>query len=157
MPERDPLEVFKDAWRDLEAPEATPEEGDAETEAAVEWMRQAWRTFEPPPAVVPFRLRVQSLRRRGPELGRLVAAAAILVVASVLGRVFLKSGSGGGEASLDPPPVELASRQVIEAPEEDALVMQHGSVRLVMLVPETTFEAFEPSGSLEQTRMETPR
>ena len=156
MPERDPLEAFKSAWRELEAPAATPEEGDAETEAALEWMRRAWRTLEPPPAVVPFRLRVQPLRRQLPVLGRLAAAAAILAIASVLARVFLGGGARSGEVPIDPPPEQVA-RVVIEAPEEGALVMQHGSVRLVMLVPETTFEAFEPDGNLEQTRMENPR
>lgn len=153
--ERDSLGAFKSAWRELEAPDATPDQGDAETEAAVEWMRQAWKTLEPPPAVVPFHLRVRLLRGRLPVLGRFAAAAAILALCTLLGRVLLTGGLENGAVSPDDP--EITSRLVIEAPEADALVMEHGSVRLVMLVPETTFEAFETNGDLEQTRMENPR
>lgn len=132
MPEResDPLDALRAAWSRLEAPDPTPEVLDEETERAVEWMRSAWRALEPGAATVPATLRRKLLLRRLPELGRLAAAASILAIGALALRAFLEP---------DPPesaPPPVAPRVVVATAEEDALVLEHGCVRLLMILPE---------------------
>jgi len=189
MPEHDPFQegdadfdALRDAWRSLQAPEATPDadRADAVTRASVDWMREAWSAIEPPvvalPASLVWRARLRTARRNAPIL----AAAAALVVlalsiwdtspptppeserlAVVPGDVEPAggapetaldpdrgpaAGSGGGDAAApDEPqgardlaqgsgaPDAPAPTVVSAAPEENAIVLEHGSVRLVLL------------------------
>jgi len=152
MPERDPhsdpdgLEALRSAWSKLEAPEAMPERGDAQTEAALDWMRAAWSALEAPEPVVPVHLPRRRFRLRLVRGAALVLAAAAVLLLCTL---FLR-----GQRDVAPPqePEQLATapeitpapapaaaaptapvrRVVVDAP-EDGLVLEHGSVRLVLL------------------------
>lgn len=140
MPERmpdDPLEALRGAWKGLEAPDPTPETVDPETARAVEWMRAAWRELEAPPARVPAVWQRRQLLRRLPELGRLAAAAAILAIGVLALRAFLDPGES------DPARRPVTHRVAVVESEEGDLVVEHGCVRLVMVVPEYEVEALD--------------
>jgi|GEM_PF-3577965 len=137
-------DALRSAWSDLVPPEATPEATDPRTAACVAWMREAWAQLEPPPARVPQHLRPGGVPRFGPWV--LPAAAALLLL-------FLVRDRGLPPASPDPveelavsgePPAETIHR------EGDALVLERGSVRLLLLTPQTGVPGAEPN-----TRPET--
>lgn len=143
MPERDPLDALRGAWSSLEAPDPTPEVGDAQTEAAVGWLREAWQAVEAPAPVLPRELRRSPWQLRLVRARPVLAAAAVLVLCAV----FLR---GPRELALTPrvteemaqvpdepaSPATLAPRrEVVEGAPEDGLVLEHGSVRLVLLDP----------------------
>ncbi len=140
MPERlpdDPLEALRGAWKELEVPDPTPENVDPETARAVEWMRAAWRELEAPPARMPAIWQRRQLLRRLPELGRLAAAAAILAIGVLALRAFLDPGPS------DPARGPVTHRVAVVGAEEGDLVVEHGCVRLVMVVPEYEVEALD--------------
>ena len=143
--ERDPIEELRDAWSALAPPEHAPEELDARTRAAVDWMRGAWATLEPGNVVVPRRIAARRALRRTTSLALVAAlAAAILVVLQLATQ--RGEPAGGGED------VELASSSAADAPavpnsaspsapaalarEGGRLELRRGSVRLILLQPE---------------------
>jgi len=139
VPEREsaPLDALRAAWSRLEAPDPTPEVLDEETERAVEWMRSAWHALEAPESSVPAALRRKLLSKRLPGLGRLAAAASILAIGGLALRAFLEPEPPESVPSPDAP------RVVVAAAEEDALVLEHGCVRLLMILPEQETESLD--------------
>lgn len=159
MSEHDPLDELRAAWGSLEAPDATPEVSDPETEAVVESLRAAWLALEPPAVQVPARLRFRVLREQVPVFTRLAAAALLLAGAAIVARALLTSApqraNTTNEARAEVPPrahgegpVEADhqaehARAVQPAQSENGIVMTHGKVRLVMLTPEPTLDSLE--------------
>jgi hypothetical protein len=156
MPERDPLDELRRAWSALEGPDATPEGGDAQTETAVAWLRAAWGALVAPEPSVPARL------RRGPWRRRLLRARPLLAAAGVL-LLWALFQRGPQEAEPAAELVELAAapavtappasqrRVVVDAP-EDGLVLEHGSVRLVLLDPIEEHITLDPELGFEPTQ-----
>lgn len=78
MNDRDPIQRLKDAWRAIEPPERGDgvEDADAQTQATVKWLRDAWSTVVP---AAPTRRRSGWRVLRTSTLG--YAAAALLLIA----------------------------------------------------------------------------
>lgn len=145
--ERDPLDFLTDAWRRMDAPSIDGDDRalDAETRAAIETMRRAWRSLriDVPPIAA---------RRRHPVLRRFatVAAAAVLLFTAI-GIAVLPRDLGSksrGVSSKDsalamrivpstveteiPATVPNRSIKVIES-NDDRSVLSCGNTRLVLL------------------------
>lgn len=211
MPERDPfsndanrdadLDALRDAWRSLQAPEATPEaeEVDPVTRASVAWLQDAWAAVDPPPVVLPARLlwsaRLRAARRNAPILA---AAAALVACALFVWRWSPRGGAPEGTERIAQVPLEdegtggvndatadqeeratgsgdgrapggeslggadgahrsLAPTVVTAAPEPNAIVLEHGSVRLVLLDADEVTTTIEHEPELNPAaRRETP-
>lgn len=143
MSERDPLEALRKAWNSVEAPDPTPEQGDSQTEAAVAWMRDAWEALEAPEPVLPQELRRSPWKLRLVRSRPLLAAAAVLILCAIFLRGPLELavrrplGEEVARGSADPVRTVPSNFRpsVVENAPEDGLVLEHGSVRLVLLDP----------------------
>jgi len=151
MPEQDPIDELRAAWQGLEAPQATPDACDAETEALVRDLRAAWDQLEAPPSTLPWRMR---LRHAMPRSGRGIpdwisyaaAAAALILFAtlvplapeapSTIDPLAEEIADGGSE----PEGAQIIEHRIVRSVAEDALVMEYGTVQLVLLTTETTAE-----------------
>lgn len=158
MSDRDDLDrriqaELRDAWAGLEAPDATPDTGDEQTQAALDWMRGAWSQLEAPRVQVPARLRWRLLR--GDNLPLAAAAAILVLFTGYVALSSLDEKHPGGVSQLevadargaaavskvgDPP--ETADSSAAETPptafvgdDGKTVVMEYGSVRLVLLAP----------------------
>lgn len=158
-------ERLKLAWQELNVPDPTPERGDAKTEATTAWMRSVWNEIEAPEVAVPARLRFRSVVRRHEAFFPLAAAAVLLLVFGAsfalewergpreglhvaVSEAPLEEGATTGVAEIaQASPAQVAesspsSTSPAEAPteatepiEEDAFILEHGSVRLLLLTP----------------------
>lgn len=156
----DPLGALQRAWGSLEVPDPTPDVSDPATEAALDWMRAAWKEFEPPTVALPWTLRwrqpIQHVRRYLP-----LAAAASLVFIAGWQQFGTSPASSPGRLPLEvaeanlpdvitpteplgttPEPTPTSDEVVTAQPTERVSVMdgknhviEHGSVRLMFLTP----------------------
>lgn len=180
MSEHDPIEELRDAWRGLDAPDPTPREVDTETEQVLSSLRSAWDALEAPalppgllrPAPAPIAIRP---RRNWRPLQ--VAAALLLIASSAyVARRTLQTGEGETQQPLSdhvalaeptlpsvpampeaPQPLPKAPatqplRAVESAAIEDGIVIQYGSVRLVMLTPEPNLDSFGDIQATENSK-----
>lgn len=156
MPERDPYDELREAWDALEAPD--PDALAERDDAALAWMRSAWRAVEAPPAAIPPRL-ARPTWRALPRVAALAAAAALLVALGTWWRIGPGPAPAGPgpiaqasveetapEPAAEEPPVQLASI------EPDRMELRSGPVRLYLV----TGTSAEPVESDERTNPEGP-
>lgn len=146
MPDRfdDELARLREAWRGAEPSTGRGEElerEDAATRASVEWLRDAWRSVEPPARPVPL---ARGLRPRLRLLPRLAAAALVAAgLAALLLRVLEEPdpsapdapgtpGAPSEVARVTPPSPPTTGGPRVEAVGPDRIVLRSGSVRLYL-------------------------
>jgi hypothetical protein len=142
--ERDPLDALRAAWRELEPPrpDAELEERERETEAAVEWLRAAWRKASPAPARAPWRLRLVQRRARLVRTTLAVAAvlAAVLAIRGALvpadeSPVEWTSAYDLASRADDVAPVPAPSAAELVASSATHVELRAGNVRLILFTP----------------------
>lgn len=180
MSEHDPIEELRDAWQRLDAPDATPRKVDTETEQVLSQLRSVWDALEAP-ALPPGLLRPTpapiAIRPRRNWRPLQVAAALLLIASSAyVARQSLRSVEDKTQRPLSdhvalaeptlpsvpampeaPQPLPKAPatqplRAVETAAIENGIVIQHGSVRLVMLTPEPNLDSFEDPQATENSK-----
>ncbi|MFT7668000.1 MAG: hypothetical protein ACI8X5_000686 [Planctomycetota bacterium] len=140
---------MRNLWNQLKAPDATPETFDKETQAAVDWMRAAWTELEAPEVKLPARLRFRLLRSRRRWLLPIATAAAALVLfawpteptarhepeepVEILARVDSPEIHDEAPPTSAPKTTITSARHSRFDEERNAIVMEHGKVRLILL------------------------
>ncbi len=129
------LESLRAAWRELEPPHAFEalEHPDDPTRAVLAWMNAAWRAATPPPARLPWRLRLRRPRR----IALRFAAAALVIAAAFLAQRWAASSRREEPVAQPESGSTHAPRQGIRVAHvsEDRTEIRSGPVRLILFSP----------------------
>ncbi|NQU47680.1 MAG: hypothetical protein HQ519_03450 [Planctomycetes bacterium] len=131
MAEFDPLDPLRDAWQQVEAPQADRElsDEDAATQEAVQWMASAWQQVPIP------EFRSEQKPKSKPLLWRrlALAAAALLIATLSWPESEIADNQTKEIVAPPPPPAPATPRARLIANDEEKIEILSGKVRLTML------------------------
>lgn len=132
MPEHDPMDALRRAWKDLRPPEPAEDLKDADptTRMVLERLQAAWQRVEPPARALPPAPGARTRPWLQPAAAALLAAALLAGVWSAL------SGTGEVTGPMQPEdrqPEREPPAPVVLASGEDRVVMRSGPVTLLLV------------------------